>query len=295
MQNFDWNLVRSFLSALEAGSLAEASRRTGVSQSTLGRHLDELERTLGVTLFERGRMGLLPTSAALEVAEAAREMQAASAALTMAATGSAERVSGTVRITASQIVATYILPAVLSDLLQELPDIEVELVASNTVENLLQRDADIAIRMARPTMNDLITRHINAMAMGIYAHRTYLEGRAIPEDIDSLRQHVLIGYDRNDLILRGFEAMGYKVDRSLFRYRCDDQVAAFEALASGVGIGFAPRPIARRHPDLVEIMKEISIDPLPMWLTAHRELRTSRKIRTVNDFLADRLSSLDLT
>ena len=175
MQMFDWNLVRSFLAALEAGSLAKAARQTGISQPTLGRHVNELEKSLGVTLFERGRMGLVPTSAALEVAEAARDMQAASAAITMAATGSAETVSGTVRITSSEIVATYILPEILARMLQDLPEIEVELVPSNTVENLLQRDADIAVRMARPIQNDLITRHVNTMAMGIYAHRAYLD------------------------------------------------------------------------------------------------------------------------
>lgn len=294
MQMFDWNLVRSFLAALEAGSLAKAARQTGISQPTLGRHVNELEKSLGVTLFERGRMGLVPTSAALEVAEAARDMQAASAAITMAATGSAETVSGTVRITSSEIVATYILPEILARMLQDLPEIEVELVPSNTVENLLQRDADIAVRMARPIQNDLITRHVNTMAMGIYAHRAYLDQNPAPETFEDLAGHVMIGYDRNDLILRGFEAVGFKVERDFFRFRCDDQVTGLEALTAAVGIGFAPRILARRHTGLVEILTEFPIDGLPMWLTAHRELRTSRKIRTVNDYLGKHLAALEL-
>jgi len=263
MRDYDWNLVRSFLAALEAGSLAKASRQTGISQPTLGRHVDELEKSLGVTLFERGRMGLLPTSAALEVAEAAKEMQAASAAITMAATGSAQSVAGTVRITASEIVATYILPKILSGMLQALPEIEVELVASNTVDNLLQRDADIAIRMARPTQNDLVTRQVNTMAMGIYAHQDYLANRTVPVDFESLNEHVMLGYDRNDLIVKGFEAEGFKVDRNFFRFRCDNQVTTFEALLAGTGIGFAPKILARRQASLVEILKDTTIKGLP--------------------------------
>ncbi len=294
MQQFDWNLVRSFLAALETGSLAAASRKTGISQPTLGRHIDELEQSLGVTLFERGRSGMLPTSAALKVEQAAREMQEASAAISMAATDSAENLIGTVRISASEIVATYILPQIIAGLLQELPEIEIELDASNMVGNLLQRDADIAIRMVRPTQNDLITRHVNTLEMGIYADRAYLGRSGAIMGFEGLKAQVIIGYDRNDLILRGFEQAGYKVDRDFFRFRCDNQVTAFEALVAGMGIGFAPKAIAKQHTNLVEILHGISIPGLPMYLTSHRELKTSRKIRVVNDYLADKLAALQL-
>lgn len=294
MQQFDWNLVRSFLAALETGSLAAASRKTGISQPTLGRHIDELEHSLGVILFERGRSGMLPTSAAMKVEQAAREMQEASAAITMAATDSSENLSGTVRITASEIVATYILPQIIAGLLQDLPEIEIELDASNTVGNLLQRDADIAIRMVRPTQNDLITRQVNTLEMGIYADRGYLGRSGAIMGFAGLKGQVIIGYDRNDLILRGFEAAGFKVGRDFFRFRCDNQVTAFEALVAGMGVGFAPRAIAKQHTNLVEILHAISIPGLPMFLTSHRELKTSRKIRVVNDYLAEKLSALQL-
>ncbi len=294
MTDFDWNLVRSFLAALDSGSLAAAARKTGISQPTLGRHIDELERSLGVLLFERGRSGLKATGAALEIADAARQMQSASAALSMAATGNAEQVSGTVRITASDIVATYLLPPILADLLQEMPEIDVELAPSNTIENLLQRDADIAIRMVRPTQNDLIARQVNTFSMGIYAHRVYLASAGTPTTMEEMARHVVIGYDRSDLVIRGFEQFGFKVDRSFFRFRCENQITAFEAMVAGVGIGFGPHALAQRHSELVEILHDFLIPGLPMWLTAHRELRTSRKIRLVNDYLGERLSALRL-
>ena len=194
MRDFDWNLVSSFLAVLEQGSLVAAARQSGISQPTLGRHIDELEAALGVTLFERGRAGMAPTATALELAESARAMRQASAELALTATGVSEAVGGTVRITASDIVATYLLPEILRDLLADLPEISVELVPSNAVENLLRRDADIAIRMVRPSQNDLIARKVNTFEMGIYAHRDYLARHGMPESPGDLAGHEMVGF-----------------------------------------------------------------------------------------------------
>ena len=291
---FDWNLIRSFLAILDEGSLAAASRKSGISQPTLGRHVDELEASLGVTLFQRGRSGMVPAPAALELAESARKMEQASSAISLAAAGASQQVGGVVRITASDIVATYLLPPVIAGLMRDLPEVEIELAPSNTVENLLRRDADIAIRMVRPAQNDLIARQVNTFEMGIYADMAYLQRNGTPRDFASLGGHALIGYDRSDLILRGFAEQGYKVDRSFFRFRCDNQITAFEVLVAGAGIGFAPNALARRHANLQRILPEIPVGGLPMWLTSHRELRTSRRIRRVSDYLGERLAALDL-
>lgn len=294
MRDFDWNLAASFLAVLDHGSLAAAARESGISQPTLGRHIDELEAALGVTLFQRGRGGMAPTATALELADAARDMKRASASLAMTATGASASTGGTVRITASEIVATYLLLPIISDLLQEMPEIGIELAPSNTVENLLMRDADIAIRMARPTQNDLIARQINTFEMGVYAHRDYLGSHGRPAGFEDMKDHVVIGYDRSDLVIRGFAAAGYRVGRDFFRFRCDNQITAFEALAAGMGIGFAPRALARRHEQLERLLPEIAIPGLPMWLTSHRELRTSSRIRRVSDYLGARLEALNL-
>ncbi|MGB7285297.1 MAG: LysR substrate-binding domain-containing protein, partial [Salaquimonas sp.] len=187
-----------------------------------------------------------------------------------------------------------ILPQIIADLLQDLPDVSIELVPSNAVENLLQRDADIAIRMVRPTQNDLIMRRVNTMQIGIYAHRDYLQKAPAIERFEDLSNHVIIGYDRNDLVIRGFEKAGFKVTPEFFRFRCDDQVTTVEALASGIGIGFAPHIVAGKNPDIVPVLQEFKIEDLPMWLTSHRELRTSAKIRAVNDYLGERLQNLKL-
>lgn len=296
MDRYDWNLLKSFLGVLDHGSLSAAARRMGISQPTLGRHVGELEAALGVTLFARSRDGLTPTPAALAIAEHARAVADAAGAAALAAAGRATEVTGTVRITASEVVATCLLPPLLAELLAGMPGLEVEIVPSNEIENLLRRDADLAIRMVRPTQLDLLARKVNDIGVGIYAHRDYLAraGRP-PAGFDDLSGHIIIGYDRSDLVIRGFRRAGLEVDRHFFRFRCDDQVTCWEALSAGVGVGFAPHYLARRNPDLVRLAADIAIDGLPMWLVTHREIRTSARIRAVFDFLAARLSALDLS
>ncbi|WP_306120329.1 MULTISPECIES: LysR family transcriptional regulator [unclassified Roseitalea] len=291
---FDWNLTKSFLAVIDAGTLSGAARATGISQPTLGRHMDELEALTGLVLFERGRAGMMPTSDALLLADRARDMRAGADAFAMAATGRERTVAGPIRITASDIVSTYILPAILVRLASAEPDLEIELVPSNSVQNLLARDADIAVRMVRPVQNELIVRKVGDLAMGAFCHPDYLGARRPPATIDELKTHRLVGYDRADLIERGMKRLGVWAPRSSFRFRTDDQVAYWELVRAGAGIGFGPLFVAGRTPDLVRVMPDLAIDPLPVWLASHRELRHSAKVRRVYDFLAEALSSLPL-
>ncbi len=291
MEQFDWNLIKSFLGVLDAGSLSAAARHLGASQPTLGRHVSELEEALGVTLFERSRDGLRPTQAALAIAEHARAVADSTGAVALAAAGRAKDVAGTVRITASDVVATFLMPAIIADLLAEMPGLEVELVPTNDIENLLRRDADIAVRMTRPEQLDLVARKLGDIPVAVYAHRDYLaRAGSVPSSPAELDGHTVIGYDRSDLVIRGFREGGMEVDRHFFRFRCDDQVACWHALLAGVGIGFAPCYLARDHPELVELSSQFEIEPIPMWLVTHRELRTSARIRAVYDFLVARLA-----
>jgi DNA-binding transcriptional LysR family regulator len=147
---FDWTLIRSFLAALDHGSLLAAARATHVSQPTIGRHISELETQLDVVLFERTGRGLLPTQMAERLADSARAMEAGASQLLRNASAETSSLGGTVRITASQTVACVLLPGILAQMRLVLPDIQVEVLASDAVSNLLRREADIALRMARP-------------------------------------------------------------------------------------------------------------------------------------------------
>ncbi len=290
MNSFDWNLIRTLLATLEQGSLLGAARVLQLSQPTVGRHVAELERQLGTVLFERTGRGLSPTAAALLLAEGARTMESGALQLGRVLRGELARETGTVRLSASTPVATYLLPAVLARMRQRLPGIQVELVASNAVSNLLRREADIAVRMVRPAQGTLIGRKIAEVRLGAYAHRSYLARRPAPRQLADLLQHDLIAGDSDTTILQGCQAMGLGIDASAFALRCDDMIVQWQAVLAGLGIGFAADYVARSQPDISAVLGGVlKIPPLPMWLVVHREIRSNPRIRSVYDFLATEL------
>lgn len=291
----DWNLVRSFLAVAETGTLAAAAETLAASQPTIGRHIDALEASTGLTLFARGRHGMILSEAGLSLVEEARAMRAEADRFELKAAGRAQSVRGPVRITASEVVSTYILPPIIAAFARIEPDIQIELVSSNSVENLLSRDADIAVRMFRPVQNDIIARKTGELGMGIYAHRSYLEEFGEPVDVETLLQHRLIGMDRSTLILDGMSDLGIKADRTMFSVRTDDQVAYWELLRAGAGIGFAAHILAALDPDVRPLLRQVRIPALPIWLASHQELRTSQKIRRTMDYLHRTISILPFT
>ena len=285
--NFDWRLVRSFLAALDRGSLLGAARVLRSTQPTVGRHVAELETQLGVLLFERTGRGLLPTPTALRLADAARAMESAADQLARSVSGAEAGVSGTVRVTASQPVACVLLPPVLARLRVAHPDIQVELVSSNEVANLLRREADIALRMVQPAQSSLVAKRIGKVTLGPYAHRDYLKRRGTPRRLTDLLQHELVGADRDQTLLKGFAAFGHPVTPQAFAFRSDDLIACWEAVRAGLGVGFVADYVARTDAGVMPLLLPgLKIPPLPIWLTVHREIRTSGRIRAVYDFLA---------
>jgi len=284
--DFDWALMRSFLAVMDSGSLLGAARRLGGSQPTLGRHVAQLEAQLGVPLFERTGHGLRATDAARTIAEHARAMQQGADAVARALARSQAGIAGTVRVSASRPVASFLLPPLLADLRLREPQLEIEVVSSNEVSNLLRREADIAIRMVRPTQASLIARKVATVSICACAHEDYLRRKGVPRTPQELLRHELIGYDRDDIILRGCRAMGLEVGRDAFALRSDDDIVLWQAIRAGLGVGFAARYIAAGDPRVRPVLPDLPIPELPVWLTVHREIRASGRIRAVYDFLA---------
>jgi DNA-binding transcriptional LysR family regulator len=286
---FDWQLIRSFLAALDTGSLLAAAKVLKTSQPTVGRHVAELESQLGVVLFERTGRGLQPTAVALSLADSARAMEAGALQLGRRLTSNQSQIQGTVRITASQPVACYLLPPILSNMRIDLPDIQVELISSNTVSNLLRRDADIAVRMVAPDQSTLVAKKIGVVGVGIYAHKKYVARFGAPEQPEDLLKHTIIGYDTEDVMIRGFAQSGQIVTKESFAFRSDDLIVQWQAVLAGLGVGFVSDYSARGNPDLVKLLPMLRIPSLPIWLAVHREIRTSKPIRAVYDYLAQEL------
>jgi len=292
MQNFDWTLIQSFLAVAENGSFSAAGRTLNISQPTIGRQIAQLERQLGTPLFRRDNRGHKLTEAGTGLVEHAQAMKAAAARMSLLAAGQSEVLSGVVRITASIVVSHYLLPPILAHIRRQEPEIELEVNPSDATENLLFREADIAVRMYRPTQLDVITRKVGTQKIGLFAAKSYLERRGKPETMADIADHDMVGFDRSDAIIQGMRENGMEVDRSFFKVRCDNQTVYFEAVRAGCGIGVFPINIASTDPTLVRVLPMVRVPELPIWLTAPEALRTSLRIRRVYDLLAEGLKAV---
>lgn len=287
-----WDLYRSFLAVMHHGTLSAAARAVGLTQPSVGRHVDALEEALGVVLFTRSGHGLTPTVAALEMVPSAEAMAASANALTRIASGEAVEESGAVRLTASEIMGTEVLPPILAAFQRQYPRIALEVSLTNHTEDLLRRDADIAVRHISPRQEALVARRIGTVILGLYAHQDYLQARGCPATLAELRSnHVLVGWDRETGPAVEAAAAVIGVVRTNFMYRCDSHLGQLAAVRAGLGIGVCQRPIAARDAALRPVLAESVRFPLDIWLSFHKDLRASRRVRLLVDHLATHLSA----
>ncbi|WP_375186425.1 LysR family transcriptional regulator [Pseudooceanicola sp.] len=291
-ETLDWSLWQAFLAVAETGSLSAAARRLQQSQPTLGRQIRKLEDNTGLDLFARQPRGLDLTDHGRALLPAARRMAEASGQIALAMAGEERGLTGTLRITASEIVAYHHLPPILARMRAEAPEMTVVLLPTDSSENLLFREADIAIRMYRSDQLDIVTRQIGTLSIGAFAARNYLERRGMPTTPEEIMEHDLIGFDRADLILRGMRQMGLTVDRDSFALRCDDQVTYWELVRAGNGIGFGQHAVAAKCPEVVELFPNLPIPPLPVWLAAHEAMRRTPRVALAWRILEEELAPI---
>lgn len=292
LSEFDWSLVQAFLAVAETGSLSAAARQLGRSQPTLGRQIKSIEAQLGAELFHRQPRGFSLTQTGTDLVGPAQAMRDAVRQIALSAAGQQARLDGTVRITASVATSAMHLPPIISKIRQLEPQIAIELVPSDDTSNLLFREADIAVRMYRPTQLDLVTQHIGDIELGVFAAKSYLAARGTPRSSTDIAGHDIVGYDTHPHIIDGMAKVGMHVDRDVFKVRCDDHIAYWELVRAGCGIGFAQTNVGRPDPLVEELMQDIQIAPLPIWLTAHEAMRQTPRIRRVWDLLVEGLRPL---
>lgn len=284
----DWDHLQSLHAVLEAGSFSAAARIRRLTQPTLGRHIDQLERQLGAPLFLRSPRGLQPTDLALAFRQHLADMAAAAGAASRDIDGLISGEGGVVRVAVSEIVGIEVIPAMLARFREAHPNIDVELVLNNKNEDLTRRDADVAVRMARPTQNSLVAKKVGDLTLGFHATPAYVERHGQPRDIDDLQTRTLIGFDRAypemvDELAVGM--LGKPVTRDLFSYRTDNDVAQLAAIRAGVGIGVCQDQIAKAS-GLVRVAREMFTFNLPIWICMHETLRGSPRMRLMFDHLA---------
>ena len=287
----NWDELRTFVEVARDGSLSAAARRLGLTQPTVGRHIDALEAALGLTLFARSPRGLTPTPAALALEPHVEAMAAAAAALARTASGEAAADRGAVRVTASEIIGSEVLPPILAAFHATHPGIAVELALSNRTADLARRDADVAVRMVRPTQSGLVARRIGSSRIGLYAHRDYLARFGEPRSLTDLASHCFIGFDRDNSSFRTAGDFASKLTREFFGFRCDNDLAQLAALRAGVGIGGCQENIASRTPELVAVLPNAFHYALEVWLVMHEDLKATRRVRILFDHLAAGLTA----
>lgn len=290
-QDIDWNLYRSFLAVMREGSLSAAGRVLGLSQPSLGRHVDALEGALGASLFIRAPDGLRPTPLAHELLASAQAMSGAAQQAARLASGHQRQPRGTVRLTASQIVGGQVLPDLLAPFMAQHPDIAIELVLNNRPDDLLKGEADIAVRMVKPTQQSLLARRIGRVDIGLFAHKRYIRSRGMPAQVSDLAHHVLIGPDQDPFVAQMANRHSVPIDREMFVLRTDNDLAQMAALRAGIGIAGCHLAVGRQDPDLQEVLPEHITFHLDMWLVMHRDQNRNPSIKLLYRYLADALTA----
>jgi DNA-binding transcriptional LysR family regulator len=300
----DWNLLRAFIAIFETGTLTEAARRLGTTQPSMGRHLRELEGLLGETLFVRAPGQLKATERAQALFDAVAPMHLASREAARLFTDQQERIVGVVRVAVSETYGYHVVPDILAPLLHTQPGLEIELAVSNTSDNLLRREADIAVRHFRPQQDDVITRKLGDTELGLFVHERYLQRFGLPTSFTLPEGAFVVGFDRLPMpvaaALRGAAGPAHALAPAgqapqqvppRFRWRSDSLLTLQAVVESGAAMGMFYVDIAAQRPGLTRVLADQVGLHEELWLCAHDELRRSRRMRHVWDHLGDALEA----
>lgn len=284
--SFDWNQVRAFLATAEEGSFSGAARVLKSTQPTVGRQIGALEEALGVTLVERSVRGLTLTESGRALLDHVRAMGEAATLISMVADGKSQDVTGEVTVTGTDLLSAAILPGVLMPLRKTAPGIRVRILASSDTQNLTQREADIAIRHARPEQADLIARHLGDFRANLYASTAYLDRAGRPRTPRDIADHDFVGNADPERLMAPLHNMGVPVRAESFVMSSASGTVAWEMVKSGYGVSMQPEALGEAEPGIEKVLSDFPSLEFPIWLVTHRELQTSRRIRIVFDLLA---------
>ncbi len=286
---FDWNQARAFLATAEEGSLSAAARALGLTQPTLSRQVAGLEETLGVTLFERTSRALLLTQAGTQLLEHFRSMGEAANRVSIAATGQSEAVTGHVVIACTNGMATFYLPEILKKLQAAAPNLQIEIIASNEVSDLRRREADIAIRHARPQDENLFAKRLRDTTAHLFASSEYISAVGRPSHPTDIAKLQFVGAEYPEHMLGMMASRGLNLTVANFNYSTASVTMALELMRKGLGIGILPIDVGAAYPELENPYPGFEPIKIESWLVAHRELKTNLRIRLVFDLLAEYL------
>ena len=286
----DWTHLRSFLATAETASLSGAARKLGLTQPTLSRQVAALERDLSVLLFERVGRGLELTDAGRELLAHVREMGNAAQKVALTAAAQRSDISGEVRITASDIYASYFLPKIVLDVRNRTPGLNIEIVATNDISDLMRREADIAIRNVRPEQPDLVARLVRNARGHFYAASSYFDKRGRPETPTDLAHHDWVAFGDPVRNVEYMNGLGIPLTRDVYKTISESGIVAWEMARAGLGICPMDETIGDQTDGMERVLSDLKVE-FPIWLVTHREVHTSPRIRLVFDILAEAIAA----
>jgi DNA-binding transcriptional LysR family regulator len=286
---FDWNQIRAFWATAETGSLSAAARLLEATQPTISRQVYALEKTLNITLFERSKTALILTPIGKEVLEQVRHMGSAAHLISRLALAHSQEIEGIISISASEFYAASLLPPILVKLKQKFPEIDVRIISTNQATDLLRHDADIAIRNFKPTEEGLIATRLPDDFANLYATPQYLAMIGNPSTITQFNRANFIGFASTAGLELSLIEKGFPITNDNFKTSSDSMIVQWELVRLGLGIGIAREEQGDQEPLVVRILPDFPSIAFPVWLVTHAELRTSKRVRIVFDFLKSEL------
>lgn len=281
----DWNDLRFFLAVARSGSLTQTSNAMGVSQSTVSRRIGELEGSVGMTLFARHATGYFLTDEGREVLRHAEVVEDAILALERGAAGLDKAPTGTVRLATSENLATDLIIPALPAFRERFPEIFLEIVTSTTTADLGRREADIALRVVRPTRGNLKVRRIGHMTYSVYASRAYLDAHPERKGEPLGGRHV-IAWDESHAHLPSANWLAQTHPGCRIALTTTSLPSQIAAVRAGLGLAVIPDFLAVDE-DLVQVVPSGQLFSNELWLVTHADLVASARVRAVSDFIAD--------
>lgn len=291
---FDWNQARAFLVTAETGSFSAAARVLHLTQPTVGRQVAGLEEALDLVLFERIGRKLDLTPAGKDLLVQLRQMGLAANQVSLLATGRSQAIAGDVCVSVTDIMAAYVMPQIVADLTKIAPQVRLRVLASNSLSDIQRREADIAIRHVAPTQPELISRKVREEAAGLYVSKAYLEQVGPIQHLGDVSGLAFLGADNSEEFVGFMQNWGLPITDANIRVIGDSSISNWEMARKGLGIMPMLRDFATHFPNMLPILPQLEPVMVPYWLTTHRELHSSRRIRLVFDHMAETLSKKEL-
>ncbi|HKD29687.1 MAG TPA: LysR family transcriptional regulator [Xanthobacteraceae bacterium] len=283
---WQWDDVRFFLAVARAGSLSAAARALGVGHVTVGRRITDLEKRLGVTLLARTPDGFATTSAGEAILRQCMAMENAALDLERVAAGRDSLATGSVRVTTTDALGYQLVVPAIAALRHAHPNLQVDLILGVRSLDIARRDADLAVRFARPTGSDLVCRKLGEVGFSLYASRRYLAKSGIPKRGVGLAGYDLITFAGAPAAISPF-FMGESLEGARIALRCNNPLIQLKAAADDIGIVELACFLGDTSPDLVRVWPRETPAHRTVWLIVHQDMRRSARIRIVSTAIGD--------